>query len=86
MDLFWSKRGIVACATHAPALDSDEWRTQGWQRVPGWRAGVKAKVLQCQFCHGKPYVHHVREHKVGNDDDVEPRGVLPAAGAVNPGF
>lgn len=61
MDLFWSKRGVVACDVHAPNLESDEWRTQGWQQVPGWRQSITAKVLQCQFCHGKPYVPHGRE-------------------------
>lgn len=71
MDLFWSKRGIVACATHAPAPGSDEWQTQGWQQVPEWRQGFNATVLQCQFCHGSPYVHHVRENKFATDDDVE---------------
>ena len=61
MDLFWTKRGVVACDTHAPMPGSDEWQTQGWQPVPG-RQGNQA-ALQCQFCHGRPYVHHVRESK-----------------------
>jgi hypothetical protein len=61
--LFWSKRGVVACPTHAPLVDSDEWRTQGWQQVPGWRHR-RATVLQCQFCHGRPYVHHYREKDI----------------------
>jgi len=61
MNLFWSKRGIVACETHAPALDSDDWRTEGWQQVERWRRGLT--VLQCQFCHGRPYLHTPREPK-----------------------
>ena len=71
MDLMWSKRGIVACDTHAPTFDSDEWRTQGWQQVPRWRRDSLATTLQCQFCHGRPYVHHAREPKAANDDRTE---------------
>lgn len=57
VDLLWSKCGTVACATHAPVLDSDEWRAKGWQRVPEWLQGFHAMTLQCQFCHGSTYVH-----------------------------
>jgi hypothetical protein len=57
-DLFWSKRGVVACATHAPAPASEHWNLQGWQQAPAWRQKVKLTILQCQFCRGRPYVHH----------------------------
>jgi hypothetical protein len=57
MQLFWSKRGIVACPMHAPPLDSADWHTDGWQQVP-LRRGFNAAPMQCQFCHGRPYVHH----------------------------
>lgn len=56
-ELFWSKRGTVACATHAPAPASENWSLQGWQQVPAWRQTVKSTILQCQFCHGRPYTH-----------------------------
>lgn len=62
-DLFWSKRGIVACATHAPAPASENWNLQGWQQVPAWRQAVNMTILQCQFCHGRPVVH-TRETKL----------------------
>lgn len=68
MDLFWPKRGIVACDTHAPMLGSEEWQTQGWQQVPRWRQDINATVLQCQFCHGRPYVHHTRKSEAVDDD------------------
>lgn len=55
-DLFWSKRGMVACATHAPKPASENWKLQGWQQVPPRRQAVNAAVLQCQFCHGRPFV------------------------------
>ena len=57
LELFWSKRGVVACATHAPAPASENWKLQGWQQVPAWRQTVKSTILQCQFCHGRPYAH-----------------------------
>ena len=59
-DLFWSKIGTVACSRHAPARDSDRWQLQGWQQVPQWRRAVSGAVLQCQFCHGRPYLHTSR--------------------------
>ena len=57
LELFWSKRGVVACARHAPAPASETWNLQGWEQVPAWRQTVKVTTLQCQFCHGRPYVH-----------------------------
>ena len=59
MDLFWSKRGIVACFAHAPLAESETWHVEGWQQVPAWRRN-QATPLQCQFCHGRPYVHRPR--------------------------
>jgi DNA-binding response OmpR family regulator len=53
--LYWSKRGMVACAGHAPAAETERWRAEAWQPVPEHhRSGDGA--LQCQFCHGRPYV------------------------------
>jgi len=63
MDLFWSKGGTVACSAHAPAPASDVWKVQGWQPVPHWRQAAKVTILQCQFCHGRPYAH-TREAKL----------------------
>jgi len=62
-ELFWSKRGVVACATHAPAPASEHWKLQGWQQVPAWRRTHHLSSLQCQFCHGRPVVHSSREPK-----------------------
>ena len=56
-ELFWSKRGAVACAMHAPVRASEHWNVQGWQQVPAWRQTFKTTILQCQFCHGRPYLH-----------------------------
>jgi two-component system, cell cycle response regulator DivK len=62
-ELFWSKRGVVSCATHAPAPASENWKLQGWQLVPAWRRTVHLSALQCQFCHGRSVVHSSRETK-----------------------
>lgn len=69
VDLFWSKHGIVACSTHAPEQGSDMWRLQGWQQVPSWRHALSAAVLQCQFCHGRPYVHQPRRSTLAESSD-----------------
>jgi hypothetical protein len=68
MDLFWSKQGMVACFTHAPATESDDWEVQGWQQVPELRY---ARALQCQFCHGRPYVHRTREERRESSPQTE---------------
>jgi hypothetical protein len=55
MNLFWSKRGAIACGAHAPAADSDRWREDGWQPVPHEHAPYSTKTFQCQFCYGRPF-------------------------------
>ena len=61
----------MACVTHAPTVESDDWQIQGWQQVPEWRKGFYARALQCQFCHGsqfchgRPYAHHTRDERSG---------------------
>ncbi len=32
--LYWSERGRIACAEHAPVRGSDTWRWERWQPVP----------------------------------------------------
>jgi hypothetical protein len=36
--VFWSKRGVAACAEHAPTA-TDEWFEESWQQVPEWGRG-----------------------------------------------
>lgn len=47
--LFWSKRGEVACADHAPVGDSTRWTRDGWCRLIG-AFGKRQVVYQCQYC------------------------------------
>ena len=49
--LFWSKRGEVACWTHAPVADTPRWHFEGWTTIPG-RAGYGRIAYQCQHCPG----------------------------------
>ena len=51
--LFWSKKGEVACAAHAPAPDSDRWTTEGWR--PILEADGRRVTYQCQHCEGTPH-------------------------------
>lgn len=49
--LFWSRRGEVACATHAPDAISGRWREEGW--APVVNVGSNSRVAyHCQHCHG----------------------------------
>jgi hypothetical protein len=58
-DLYWSRRGEIACATHAPAADSARWLSEGWTAVPPG-AGKNRIVYQCQHCSGRPIQHRAR--------------------------
>jgi CheY-like chemotaxis protein len=65
--LFWSKKGEVACETHAPLPVDARWRRDGWDllHAPGRRVRY-----QCQFCAHTPVGRHNR------DAPVEPPLVL----------
>ena len=47
--LYWSRDGIVACASHAPRPDNPRYRSEDWRQVLDGRW-----YLQCQACHGTP--------------------------------
>lgn len=53
--LFWSRKGEIACAQHAPALDASQWHDEGWQAIPDV-AGRRVKY-QCQVC-GRRAIQH----------------------------
>jgi len=52
--LLWSRRGAVACAEHAPAINSSEWVSEGWAPIPGSAFGRHGVMYQCEDCHGTP--------------------------------
>ena len=49
--LLWSRRGEVACASHAPEITSTRWRDEGWKAIPP-RAGMGRVHYQCPQCAG----------------------------------
>jgi len=53
--LFWSKRGEIACAGHAPQSDPDRWNSEGWR--PIHRGEMKRLEYRCQHCAGTPIGH-----------------------------
>jgi CheY-like chemotaxis protein len=53
--LFWSKRGEVACADHAPQSDVGRWRAERWR--PILEAEMKRLEYRCQHCAGTPIGH-----------------------------
>jgi CheY-like chemotaxis protein len=59
--LFWSRRGEVACLSHAPLADSERWRAEGWTLIPHG-AGKGRIAYQCQHCPGRngPVEHRKR--------------------------
>jgi hypothetical protein len=57
--LYWSARGEVACATHAPQPGSENWSEQRWTEVPEEVRRGRATRYQCQHCADSrtPIVH-----------------------------
>jgi two-component system chemotaxis response regulator CheY len=49
--LFWSRRGEIACAEHAPDPDSARWRDERWAPTPP-PADTHRIAYQCQHCPG----------------------------------
>lgn len=60
LDLFWSRRGEVACALHSPQEGSPQWTSEQWTRV----TRRKRLTYQCQHCHGNVPIarRHGRPH------------------------
>jgi two-component system, chemotaxis family, chemotaxis protein CheY len=56
--LLWSRHGRVACEQHAPAVDSERWRAEGWAWIPIF-AGKNKIEYACETCVGGP-IHHAR--------------------------
>ena len=48
--LYWSNRGEVACASHAPELGSMRWYAEGWKDVPPRSRFFPRRGYQCQHC------------------------------------
>ena len=57
--LFWSKRGEIACARHAPAQRSSRWSDEGWQVLPDIEG--RRITYQCQHCDKRAILHTRRK-------------------------
>lgn len=57
--LLWSKRGEIACDRHAPAPDSERWKTEGWQPLPELEG--RRITYQCQHCDRRAILHTRRK-------------------------
>ena len=56
--LFWSRRGEVACATHAPGAGTTRWAVEHWSPVE--RVSTRV-TYQCQHCaDGHPIARRTR--------------------------
>jgi hypothetical protein len=68
-DLFWSKRGGVACGPHAPDQQSDRWTAEAWCQIPPEEHTRHGLTYQCPQCAPDGRTHrHVR----AADQQVEP--------------
>jgi hypothetical protein len=67
--LFWSRRGEVACAAHAPDASSERWHAEGWGAVrePGSRRRL---AYQCSHCavNGRPHRRVGRQPAISGSD------------------
>ena len=49
--LYWSERGRITCAAHAPVRNSDTWRWERWQAVPAEAFALDDDAaLRCESC------------------------------------
>ena len=60
--LFWSRRGEVACWQHAPETESQRWHEERWTAL-GDGSGKRGFAYRCQHCPGAdgPIDHGRRE-------------------------
>jgi hypothetical protein len=61
--LYWSKKGQVACATHAPMPGSPQWADGGWRELVAPWSRVR---YQCQHCAPTPVAHERRAVQAGD--------------------
>jgi hypothetical protein len=54
--LYWSRRGEIACAAHAPLDDGARWDADRWTTIAE-RPGSSRMRYQCSMCHGGPVRH-----------------------------
>jgi two-component system chemotaxis response regulator CheY len=65
--LYWSKRGDVACAVHAPSASDVRWHEEKWTAIPDG-AGRGRITYQCQYCSNLSTPIHHRAIKADSDE------------------
>jgi hypothetical protein len=78
--LFWSKRGAVACAEHAPDVTSPQWTSEGWIAIPASADRRHRLAYQCCQCaeDGRPH-RRLPLGESGPHDDGRDRVRTPGA-------
>jgi hypothetical protein len=49
-DLYWSRRGEVACGLHTPDVGSERWIAEQWMYIPDTARRHHGAQYQCQHC------------------------------------
>jgi two-component system chemotaxis response regulator CheY len=57
VNLFWSRRGEIACPMHAPVAGSARWIEEAWAAVPLQNNSHRIPY-QCQYCSGRSPLQH----------------------------
>jgi CheY-like chemotaxis protein len=57
VNLFWSRRGEIACPMHAPVAGSPRWIEEAWAAVPS-QIDSHRIPYQCQHCSGSSPLQH----------------------------
>lgn len=58
-NLFWSRKGTVACEQHAPDRQDPQWLAEGWQPIPD--VPGRRVTYQCQHCAARAIQHQGRQ-------------------------
>jgi hypothetical protein len=66
--LFWSKRGEVACPSHAPDFHSERWQAESWCAIPESASRRHGLEYQCPR-YAPDGRSHRHIHVAGRDPD-----------------
>ena len=78
--LYWSRRGDVACHEHAPIGDLARWTSESWRSIDTRDRRLR---LQCPTCHdGSPIQRQARRSR-GESQDTASATVTRTKGTTN---
>jgi DNA-directed RNA polymerase subunit M/transcription elongation factor TFIIS len=71
VQLYWSRRGEVACEAHAPIGNHLRWTSERWRPVDQREHRLR---LQCQTCHaGSPIQRRIPQQRASRRDEAPVR-------------